>query len=56
VAPVVSLVLLWVLYLSLVTVGRDFLAFQWDVLLLEAGFLAIFFAPGLLLSRSNRGV
>ncbi len=49
VAPVVSLVLLWVLYLSLVTVGRDFLAFQWDVLLLEAGFLAIFFAPGHLL-------
>ncbi len=49
VAPVVSLVLLWALYLSLVTVGRDFLAFQWDVLLLEAGFLAIFFAPGHLL-------
>jgi len=49
VAPVVSLVLLWVLYLSLVTVGRNFLAFQWDVLLLEAGFLAIFFAPGHLL-------
>jgi len=46
VAPVVCLVSLWVLYLSLVTVGRDFLAFQWDVLLLEAGFLAIFFAPG----------
>ncbi len=46
VAPVVCLVALWVLYLSLVTVGRDFLAFQWDVLLLEAGFLAIFFAPG----------
>ena len=46
VAPVVCLVALWALYLSLVTVGRDFLAFQWDVLLLEAGFLAIFFAPG----------
>src|SRR5437867_3862744 len=32
---------LWVLYLSLVVVGQDFLSFQWDALLLEAGFLAI---------------
>ena len=39
------LALLWLVYLSLVTVGRDFLGFQWDNLLLEAGFLAIFFAP-----------
>jgi hypothetical protein len=31
-----------VLWLSLCTVGQDFLSFQWDVLLLEAGFLAIF--------------
>jgi len=38
-------ILLWVLYLSLVSVGQDFLAFQWDNLLLEAGFLAIFLAP-----------
>lgn len=45
VAPLPALVTLWVLYLSLVTVGGDFLAFQWDVLLLEAGFLAIFVAP-----------
>jgi len=37
--------LLWLLYLSLLTVGQDFMAFQWDILLLEAGFLAIFFAP-----------
>src|SRR5881296_1460887 len=49
VAPAICLALLWVLYLSLATVGRDFLAFQWDVLLLETGFLAIFFAPGHLL-------
>jgi len=47
-API--LVLLWVFYLSLVTVGRDFLSFQWDALLLEAGFLSIFFAPWKLLS------
>jgi len=36
------MICLWVLYLSLVAAGRDFLSFQWDVLLLEAGFLAIF--------------
>lgn len=44
-APVPCLALLWLFYLSLVTVGRDFLAFQWDNLLLEAGFFAIFLAP-----------
>ena len=31
-----------ILWLSLCSVGQDFLSFQWDVLLLEAGFLAIF--------------
>jgi predicted DCC family thiol-disulfide oxidoreductase YuxK len=45
IAPVPCLALLWLLYLSLVTVSRIFLGFQWDSLLLEAGFLAIFFAP-----------
>jgi lipase maturation factor 1 len=43
--PAVSLFLLWLVYLSLATVCRDFLGFQWDSLLLEAGLLAIFFAP-----------
>jgi len=33
---------LWVLYLSLATVCRTFLGFQWDNLLLEAGFLSFF--------------
>src|SRR5262249_13181178 len=33
------------IYLSLCTVCREFLSFQWDILLLESGFLAIFFAP-----------
>lgn len=51
VAPAPCLALLWLLYLSLVTVGRDFLGFQWDNLLLEAGFLAIFFAPWQFLPR-----
>ena len=44
-APVLSLALLFVLYLSLTIAGQTFLSFQWDVLLLEAGFLALFFAP-----------
>lgn len=35
---------LWFMYLSVVTVGGDFMSFQWDILLLETGFLAIFFA------------
>src|SRR3989449_3303908 len=51
VAPLPNLVFLWVLYLSLAAVGREFLAYQWDVLLLEAGFLAMLFAPGHLLPR-----
>jgi hypothetical protein len=36
------LALLFVLYLSLCTAGQDFMAYQWDNLLLEAGFLALF--------------
>ena len=36
------LALLWFLYLSLLTIGQVFLSFQWDILLLEIGFLAIF--------------
>jgi hypothetical protein len=35
------LLVLFVLYLSLVTAGQDFMAYQWDSLLLETGFLAI---------------
>jgi hypothetical protein len=31
-----------VLWLSLCSAGQDFLSYQWDVLLLEAGFLAVF--------------
>lgn len=43
--PAVCQVLLFVGYLSLTIAGQTFLSFQWDILLLEAGFLAIFFAP-----------
>ena len=43
--PASALFLLWLFYLSLTTVGQVFLGYQWDALLLETGFLAIFFAP-----------
>ncbi|MBP9854813.1 MAG: lipase maturation factor family protein [Candidatus Omnitrophica bacterium] len=43
--PAVCLFLLWFFYLSIVHVGQTFLSFQWDVLLLEVGFLSIFLAP-----------
>ncbi len=43
--------LLWVLYLSLFNVGQVFLSFQWDILLLETGFLAIFLLPFSLVPR-----
>src|SRR5438552_3102919 len=45
VAPALSLVVLFVFYLSLTTAGQTFLSFQWDILLLETGFLSIFLAP-----------
>lgn len=43
--PTLILVLLWMFYLSLVVAGQEFLAFQWDNLLLETGFLSIFLPP-----------
>jgi lipase maturation factor 1 len=49
--PSVVLPLLWLTYLSLSVVCREFLSFQWDALLLETGFLAIFLAP---LTRRER--
>ncbi|MGO8676151.1 MAG: lipase maturation factor family protein [Limisphaerales bacterium] len=53
ICPRVCLALEWLLYLSLATVSRDFLAFQWDNLLLETGLLAIFLAPGRMLPRPS---
>jgi len=35
----------WALYLSVVNVGQTFYSFGWEILLLEAGFLAIFLGP-----------
>ncbi len=40
-----SLIVLYLLYLSLYHAGQTFMNFQWDYLLLEAGFLAIFLTP-----------
>lgn len=45
IAPAPCLFLLWLIYLSLSSIGSPFLDFQWDTLLLETGLLAIFFAP-----------
>jgi lipase maturation factor 1 len=45
IAPALSLVLLFIFYLSLTVAGQVFLSFQWDVLLLETGFLSTFLAP-----------
>jgi hypothetical protein len=45
IAPAVCLAVLFVFYLSLTIAGQVFFSFQWDILLLETGFLSIFFAP-----------
>jgi len=45
VLPALAAPLLWIDYLSLSAVAREFLSYQWDALLLEAGLLAIFVAP-----------
>jgi predicted DCC family thiol-disulfide oxidoreductase YuxK len=53
--PRLSLLLLYVLYLSLLYGGQDFMTFQWDTFLLEGGFLALLLsfarAPGIWLQR-----
>src|SRR5438093_4109729 len=53
IAPALSLGVLFVFYLSLSIAGQAFLSFQWDILLLETGFLAIFFAPWRLWPKGN---
>lgn len=45
VLPTLCLVLLWVLYLSIVNAAEIFMSYQWDILLIETGFLAILLAP-----------
>jgi hypothetical protein len=45
IAPLLSTAVAWTAYLSTMTVGQDFLGYQWDALLLETGFFALFVAP-----------
>jgi len=53
-APMLMLLVCFISYLSLTNAGQAFLSFQWDILLLETGFLAIFFAPAqLTLARAG---
>jgi hypothetical protein len=53
--PRLSLLLLYVLYLSLLYGGQAFMTYQWDTFLLEAGFLALILSfartPGIWLLR-----
>jgi predicted DCC family thiol-disulfide oxidoreductase YuxK len=55
VLPRLSLLALYVLYLSLLYGGQTFMSFQWDTFLLETGFLALLLSlaqtPGLWLLR-----
>ena len=54
VLPALNSLILWVIYLSFVIAGQMFLGYQWDALLLEAGFLAIFLSPlGLTIGRQQ---
>lgn len=55
VVPRLSLLLLYVLYLSVLYGGQEFMTYQWDAYLLEAGFLALLLSyattPGIWLVR-----
>ncbi|MGB0058950.1 lipase maturation factor family protein [Candidatus Binatus sp.] len=55
VLPRLSLFFLYALYLSLFYAGQEFMGFQWDLLLLEAGFLTLLLSlatkPGIWLLR-----
>ena len=53
-APVACFAGAWVLYHSLCAVGQLFFGYQWDVLLLEVGFLAILWSPWVLRSGLDR--
>jgi hypothetical protein len=40
--PMIAFLLLWAAYMSITSIGQTFYAFGWEMLLLEAGFLAAF--------------
>jgi hypothetical protein len=54
IAPRLAIAVLWTVYLSFVKVGRDFLSFQWDALLLETSVHALLIAPPGLRPRLGR--
>ena len=43
--PLISAFICWFFYLSISSVGQTFFNQQWDLLLLESGFLLLFFVP-----------
>ena len=45
VAPAAALAVSWICYLSVYVAGQQFLSYQWDALLLEAGVLGVMWAP-----------
>ena len=47
-------IILFIIHLSLVVIGQNFMSFQWDALLLEVGFLSIFIAPRNFLHRTTK--
>jgi len=53
--PRISLLLAYILYLSLTNAGQTFMSFQWDYLLIDAGFLGFLLSiatrPGIFLLR-----
>ncbi|MDQ6626348.1 MAG: lipase maturation factor family protein [Verrucomicrobiota bacterium] len=51
--PVPALLICFACYLSLIVPGEIFFSYQWDILLLETGFVALFVAP--LQWRMRRG-
>ena len=50
-APKAALLVAWFAYLSFVSLGWPFMSFQWDTLLLEVSFTAVFFVPWCLHDR-----
>ncbi len=52
--PMAASILCWLVYLSFFYAGNVFLQFQWDLLLLEAGFLAVLLSPAVVRSRFAR--
>ena len=42
---IVGFFILWTIYLSFFLIGQVFMSYQWDIFLLEVGFLTFIFAP-----------